>query len=93
MNKKIIGIFIVSLLITAGIVTGKYNYQENVKKESIENSEIPNRLFYIHSFPLLPRVGKNVYFYISYPMFFIKGKIDWNFGDGTHLSGGNFILH
>jgi len=32
MNKKIIGIFIVSLLITAGIVTGKYNYQENVKK-------------------------------------------------------------
>jgi|GEM_PF-4371418 len=93
MNKKIIGIFIVSLFISAGFVTGKYNNPENVKKESIENSEIPNRLFYIHSFPLMPRLGKNVYFYISYSLFFIKGKIDWNFGDGTYVSGRNFISH
>ncbi|MCJ7571443.1 MAG: PKD domain-containing protein [Candidatus Thermoplasmatota archaeon] len=93
MNKKIIGIIIVGLFICAGVATGKYNNQEIVKKESNENSEIPNRLFYIHSFPLLPRVGKNVYFYITFPMFFIKGKIYWNFGDGTYLSGRNFISH
>ena len=41
----------------------------------------------------MPRVGKNVYFYISYSMFFIKGKIDWNFGDGAYVSGKKFILH